>query len=101
MIGCCRYEPVFTLFEIWKMVKGDEVNFFLEEIYQNEKNQVFAYEIIAGAEVHPSFYEKGKNGEIPFQLYNRWKESKNSCYRAIDLRLRYCSCTFFQDGKGM
>jgi hypothetical protein len=99
-VGCCRYEPVFTLFEIWKMLKKDQESFFKKEIYFNPRNRVFAYEIIAGAIIHPLFYERGEDGCIPAERYNQLMSNPHTKYQGIDLRLKYGICSFFVKGEG-
>lgn len=98
--GCCRYEPVFTLFEIWKMVRSGEESFFKEAIYANPQNRIFKYEIMAGAIIHPSFYEPGEDGTIPSHVFNQLMGNQHTKYQAIDLRLKYGICPFFIKGEG-
>lgn len=98
-IGCCRYEPVFTLFEFWRMIKVGNRS-LLANIRFNPNNQIFPYEIIVGASIHPLFFKKGRNGEIPYEEYKELLGRKGGKYQAVDLRLRYATCSFFQEGKG-
>ncbi|WP_047153116.1 hypothetical protein [Aneurinibacillus tyrosinisolvens] len=100
-IGCCAYEPVFTLYEIYRMVKEGAAEFFLNSIYRHPKNTVYDYEIIAGAYLHPLFYKKLPGEDIsPFQRYEEWKGQAGTAYKAVDERLAYAMCQFFVDGKG-
>lgn len=100
-IGCCAYEPVFTLFEIYKMIAADATDFFLKQIYENPLNEIHAYEIVAGATIHPLFY-KQPEGELtsPAQRYDQLRQSPHTMYKAVDERLAYAVCQFFVDGKG-
>jgi hypothetical protein len=100
-IGCCAYEPVFTLFEIYKMVVAGEEDFFLEQIYYNPKNTVYDYEIVAGAYIHPLFYQRiPEEEESPAERYEKLRQSPHTAYQAVDERLAYAVCQFFVDGKG-
>ncbi|MED0678178.1 hypothetical protein P4S83_07400 [Aneurinibacillus thermoaerophilus] len=100
-IGCCAYEPVFTLFEIYKMIAAGKTEFFLKEIYANPQNEIYDYEIVAGASIQPLFYERSsEEDESPAERYERLKRSPNTAYLAVDERLAYAVCQFFIDGKG-
>ncbi|MBN6187989.1 hypothetical protein JQN58_14030 [Aneurinibacillus sp. BA2021] len=100
-IGCCAYEPVFTLFEIYKMIVAGETQFFLQSIYNNPRNSVHEYEIVAGASIHPLFYERAAGEtESPAQRYERLQQSPRTMYQAVDERLAYAVCQFFVEGKG-
>jgi hypothetical protein len=100
-IGCCAYEPVFTLFEIYKMVAAGESHFFMKQVYNNPQNTIYEYEIIAGAFIHPLFYERiSEDLESPAEKYERLKQSPPTVYQAVDERLAYAVCQFFVDGKG-
>lgn len=98
--GCCRYEPVFTLFEIWKMIRNGEESFFKKEIYFNRQNSINEYEIMAGAHIHSSFYKEKGDGSNPSLLFYQLMSKKHTKYQAIDLRLKYGICSFFIEGKG-
>ncbi|WP_027414802.1 hypothetical protein [Aneurinibacillus terranovensis] len=100
-IGCCAYEPVFTLFEIYKMVSSGEEEFFLHSIYPNPKNTVYDYEIIAGGNIHPLFYKKQPGQtETPYERHESLKKSVSTAYLAVDERLGYTMCQFFEEENG-
>ncbi|HBI03374.1 MAG TPA: hypothetical protein DDY49_05005 [Paenibacillaceae bacterium] len=98
--GCCRYEPVFTLFELWKMVRSGEESFLKKEIWNHPQNHIYEYEIIAGAHMHSSFYEKREDGSIPSHVFEQLMGSQHTKYQAVDLRLKYGICPFFIKGEG-
>jgi hypothetical protein len=100
-IGCCAYEPVFTLFEIYKMIAAGETDFFMEQLYRNPRNTIYEYEIVAGAFIHPLFYSRRPGeSESPAERYERLRQSPRTAYQAVDERLAYAVCQFFVDGKG-
>lgn len=100
-IGCCAYEPVFTLFEIYKMIEDGQTDFFLNQVYSHPDNTVCEYEIIVGARIDPLFYEKQPGEkEAPFERYERLLQSPRTIYQATDERLAYAVCQFFENGRG-
>lgn len=100
-IGCCAYEPVFTLFEIYRMIESGQTDFFLNQVYSHPDNTVCEYEIIAGARIDALFYEKqAGEDEAPVERYHRLLQSPRTIYQATDERLAYAVCQFFEDGRG-
>ncbi|ERI08583.1 hypothetical protein [Aneurinibacillus aneurinilyticus] len=100
-IGCCAYEPVFTLFEVYKMIAAEKTEFFLEVLYRNPRNTIHDYEIVAGAFIHPLFYQRDSTSlESPAERYDKLRQSPHTVYKAVDERLAYAVCQFFIDGKG-
>ena len=87
-VGCCSYSPVFTLFEIYKMVQASEELFFWDRIYHNPNSTVKDYEIIVHAHVHSKFDEAKKEIGLSSKLEEE------------DFKLRFSVCQFFKDGKG-
>ncbi|WCK55495.1 hypothetical protein PP175_05970 [Aneurinibacillus sp. Ricciae_BoGa-3] len=100
-IGCCAYEPVFTLYEIYAMIRAGEEKYFLESIYHNPLNTIHPYEIMAGGRVHPSYYGK-KDGEAlsPHEKADALSHNPRTRFLAVDEKLSYTVCQFFIDGKG-
>lgn len=94
-VGCCRYEPVFTLFEIYKMASEGESDFFLQQIYHHPNRRVYPYEIVIGARIDQRF-----NRPEEQENYKRWLNNPSTRYRAEDLRLKYATCSFFLSGQG-
>lgn len=94
-VGCCRYEPVFTLFEINKMVQDGREDFFLREIYSREDNTIFPFEIM----VHAKIDERFEHSTIQ-EKYARLLASRHTRYQAMELRTRYAVCSFFVSGRG-
>lgn len=84
--GCCSYSPVFTLYEIHQMVKADDTAFFLNDIYHNDTNTVYPYEIKIHANVHPSYFT--------LQVANLTKIERD------DTKVRHSTCQFFQPNRG-
>jgi hypothetical protein len=100
-IGCCAYEPVFTLYEIYAMVRAGEERFFLENIYKNPVNTIYPYEITAGGRLHPSYYVKKEGQEIsPYEKTKDLSQNQRTRFLAVDEKLAYTVCQFFVDGKG-
>lgn len=86
-VGCCSYSPVFTLFEIWKMIKSGQTDFFIEKIYNNPYRSLGDYEIVIHAHVN--------------EAYNRFAEGKLlSKMEEEDMKLKFSVCQFFVRGKG-
>lgn len=94
-VGCCRYEPVFTLFEIYKMVQDDHEELFLHEIYDHKDNTIYPYEIMIHAKVDPRFGHPAIQQE-----YARLSHNKHTAYQAMEFRTRYAVCSFFVSGQG-
>ncbi len=93
-VGCCRYEPVFTLFEINKMVLDGEVDFFIQQIYHHPNRRVYPFEIVIGAQVDQRF-----NRAAEQEKYKKWLNNPSTRYRAVDFKLKYAICSFFILGK--
>jgi hypothetical protein len=85
-VGCCSYSPVFTLFEVYKIIKEDQIPFFLENIYHNPKATIFPYEIEVHARVHLSF--------------EQYDSSSFTQIEKEDLRIKFSVCQYFEQGKG-
>lgn len=85
-VGCCSYSPVFTLFEIYKMLKADQKEFFLGHIYTNTSNSIRPYEIVIHANVH--------------SLYDEIDQKDKSTTEIEDTRIGFSICQFFEEGKG-
>lgn len=86
-VGCCSYSPIFTLFEIWKMVKSEQVDFFMEQIYNNPCRTLGDYDIVIHAYVHDA-YEQSMEGKPLFET------------EEDDMRIKFSVCQFFKRGKG-
>lgn len=85
-VGCCSYSPVFTLFEMAKMIRAERVDFFMERIYRNENNRIGPYEIEVHADVHPLFQKHDRAGLTQVERE--------------DLQQDFSVCQFFVPGKG-
>ena len=85
-VGCCSYSPVFSLFEIYQMIKGGNTEFFIESIYSHQCATIMPYEIIINAEINP--------------LFNKQKIDHLSSIEKDDIRLQYSVCQFFEQQKG-
>jgi hypothetical protein len=85
-VGCCSYSPVFTLFDIHKMLKDGQRAFFLEKIYNNESNTIRPYNIVIHANVHP--------------LFDDYDTSTLSDIEREDIKIKFSVCQFFEAGKG-
>ncbi|MBO8173004.1 MAG: hypothetical protein H0Z33_14080 [Bacillaceae bacterium] len=94
-VGCCRYEPVFTLFEIYKMVRDGDDDFFMNHIYHHPKRRIFPYEILVEAQVDDRFYRSEEQ-----EKYRKWLANASTRYRAVDFKMTYSICSFFVSGKG-
>lgn len=85
-VGCCSYSPVFTLFEIYKMLKENQKEFFIDQIYHNKSNTIRPYEIVIHANVH--------------SLYDECDIQGQSALEIEDTILGYSVCQFFEADKG-
>lgn len=86
-VGCCSYSPEFSLFEIGKMVKAGQTDYFMNEIYRNSSQTTKDYSIIIHAYINGA-YEALKKGVH----FSEMEES--------DLVLKFSVCQFFVSGKG-
>ena len=85
-VGCCSYSPVFSLFEIYKMLQDNNKEFFLESIYHHKSAEITPYEVVIHAKVDPLFEEN--------------KLEHLSTIEQEDIRLQYSVCQFFKPQKG-
>lgn len=85
-VGCCTYSPTFTLFEIYKMIKAEQLDFFIEQIYNNPHRTLQEFEITIHAHVAAIFFKLDHSG-----LSKKEYEEK---------KLRYSVCQFFAHNKG-
>ncbi|WP_134699875.1 hypothetical protein [Ammoniphilus sp. YIM 78166] len=85
-VGCCSYSPVFSLYELWKMVSSGHREFFINNIYRNPNRTVKEYSVVVHAHVHPEF-----------ELYTKecdWRDAEE------EFKLSFSICQFFVKGKG-
>jgi hypothetical protein len=85
-VGCCSYSPVFTLFEIHKMLKENQKEFFIDEIYYNDSNTIRPFDIVIHSTVHSLFDEADIKGKSTLEIE--------------DIKLGYSVCQFFKVNKG-
>jgi hypothetical protein len=85
-VGCCSYSPVFTLFNIHKMLKEGQKEFFLDKIYYNKSNTIRAYNIVIHAEIDP--------------LLDNYDTTTLSTMEIEDIKIKFSVCQFFVEGKG-
>ncbi|WP_209122669.1 hypothetical protein [Alkalihalobacillus sp. BA299] len=85
-VGCCSYSPIISLFEIHRMVKQNDTDFFINNIYNNPNRTVSEYHIIIHAHVHPRF--------------QRQNTDQLSSIEKADLKLSYSICQFFERKNG-
>jgi hypothetical protein len=94
-VGCCRYEPVFTLFEVCQMLRDNNETFFWNEIYHHENNTIYPYEIMVHANIDERF-----NTPFVQEEFERLLASKHTAYKAMELRTSFSVCSFFISGQG-
>ena len=85
-VGCCSYSPVFSLFEIYQMMKDGNRDIFMEMFYGQKAATIKPYEITVHAEVH--------------SLFDKQSVDSLSSIEKEDLRLQYSVCQFFEPQKG-
>lgn len=86
-VGCCSYSPTFGLFELYKMVKAGQRDYFLGTIFENKNAAIMDDGVLVHADIHP-------------QYPNIIQSQRLSPQEAEDLRLRFSVCPFFVQGKG-
>ncbi|RXT04812.1 hypothetical protein [Ammoniphilus sp. CFH 90114] len=86
-VGCCSYSPVFSLYEIWKMVKSGKREFFIKRIYENADRTLAEYEVVVHAYVHNSYEHITRDQFLSKTELTDWK-------------LKFSVCQFFVEGKG-
>jgi hypothetical protein len=86
-VGCCSYSPVFTLFEIYKMVKEGDRQFFIDHIYNHEQNTVKEYEIVVHARINPLYFSHIEGKAL-------------TVIEEEDAKAAFSVCDFFVPSKG-
>ncbi|WP_100372933.1 hypothetical protein [Bacillus sp. FJAT-45037] len=83
-VGCCSYSPIFSLFELHKIVMKDSSFFF--HLLNDENSHLNAYDIRVNAWIHPE--------------YTTYQDRSLSKMEKEDVKISYSICRFFEEGTG-